>query len=498
MESAITCTANRVYIMSGIFICLFGIIFNVFLHQFLVQHHVSKTIALKQGSFMRKFWKKLPFPYEFHAYLFNISNPNEILLGEKPVLKEIGPFVYDVWQEKINVEDHKEDDTLSYTLKKTFYFNAAKSNGLSDEDEFTLVHYMYLGMANGVLRSQPTVLPLVSKSIDSLYNKPKSLFVTVMARKYLFDGYEIDCVGIEEFFAKVVCNNIKEHWFDYRIKEIKQDFYTTSAWGTFNHTVAWTGRTRINRGIRKIAEIGKIIEYNNSTNFAKWNDEKCDEFLGTDGTMFHPFIGRQEHLYKVDNVLSRSFDYQYDSDVEHNKLRLFRYTATVGADLDTNPADKCYCLTPDRCLKDGVFELWKCMNWALVASNPHFYLADPYYNDTVVGLDPNKDKHISTIDVHPLTGIVIRANFRVQFNAPLTRQPKYRLLKNVSEALLPIGWTEEKYVTPDPFVDVIKRLHVFAELEKFIGYAMIAIGLLLFIIGIVFDYMEHRKSNPFL
>lgn len=43
---------------------------------------------------MRGIWGQLPFPFELRIFLFNITNPDQIKLGAKPVLQEVGPFVY--------------------------------------------------------------------------------------------------------------------------------------------------------------------------------------------------------------------------------------------------------------------------------------------------------------------------------------------------------------------------------------------------------------------
>lgn len=38
---------------------------------------------------------ELPFPLKFKANLFEVTNPNEVLEGEKPTVREIGPYTYE-------------------------------------------------------------------------------------------------------------------------------------------------------------------------------------------------------------------------------------------------------------------------------------------------------------------------------------------------------------------------------------------------------------------
>ena len=56
-------------------------------------------------------------------------------------------------------------------------------------------------------------------------------------------------------------------------------------------------RLRVKRGIKKQKEIGKVVEYDGLTNISKWNDEKCDTFVGTDGTIFPPFLYNHEDAF---------------------------------------------------------------------------------------------------------------------------------------------------------------------------------------------------------
>lgn len=44
---------------------------------------------------MRDLYLKLPIPLDFRVYFFNISNPDEVKEGGKPVLKELGPYCYE-------------------------------------------------------------------------------------------------------------------------------------------------------------------------------------------------------------------------------------------------------------------------------------------------------------------------------------------------------------------------------------------------------------------
>lgn len=49
---------------------------------------------LRRLTLTREMYMKAPFPMEFHIHIFNITNPDEVMRGEKPHLKDVGPYVY--------------------------------------------------------------------------------------------------------------------------------------------------------------------------------------------------------------------------------------------------------------------------------------------------------------------------------------------------------------------------------------------------------------------
>lgn len=71
--------------------------------------------------------------------------------------------MFSAWQEKINQVDREKDDSLLYSAKDTYFFNADKSNGLSDDTELTLIHLICIAIPNGLLKSKPSVLTIAGK-----------------------------------------------------------------------------------------------------------------------------------------------------------------------------------------------------------------------------------------------------------------------------------------------------------------------------------------------
>lgn len=63
------------------------------------------------------------------------------------------------------------------------------------------------------------------------------------------------------------------------------------------------------------------------------------------------------------------------------------YTADFG-DPSSDPELSCFCEAEDKCLKRGLYDMFKCLGLPLVGSLPHFYKADESYLEQVIGLSP--------------------------------------------------------------------------------------------------------------
>ena len=84
---------------------------------------ILTNMALKEGSQMTSFWLSPPVQSQLSGYAFHVTNPEEVQMGGKPVLEEIGPFVYTsvIAKNSMNAETGKENleynndgETLTY------------------------------------------------------------------------------------------------------------------------------------------------------------------------------------------------------------------------------------------------------------------------------------------------------------------------------------------------------------------------------------------------
>lgn len=80
-----------------LFACLFsiGVLFGFLAFPKIIEYVITKNIRLMPGTATRDMYLKIPFPLTFNIYLFNVTNPDDVLKGKTPVVQEVGPYVFE-------------------------------------------------------------------------------------------------------------------------------------------------------------------------------------------------------------------------------------------------------------------------------------------------------------------------------------------------------------------------------------------------------------------
>ena len=73
----------------------------------LLEKKILQTMALTPGSDRLQSWLVPPVQAHLTGYGFHVTNHEEVQQGEKPILKEVGPFVY----KAVTVKDSVDQDT---------------------------------------------------------------------------------------------------------------------------------------------------------------------------------------------------------------------------------------------------------------------------------------------------------------------------------------------------------------------------------------------------
>lgn len=76
-------------------------------------------------------------------------------------------------------------------------------------------------------------------------------------------------------------------------------------------------------------------------------------------------------------------------------------------------------------------------------SCPHFLYGDPKFIAQIDGVSPSPDLHKTTLNVEPTTGLLMKANKRIQFNTQLFKDSRIDMTKHIPEIMYPLFWADE-------------------------------------------------------
>lgn len=146
------------------------------------------------------------------------------------------------------------------------------------------------------------------------------------------------------------------------------------------------------RGGKNSADIGRVVAFNDETEMDYWDGDECNQYVGTDSTIFPPYAKKEDGIWAYEPSICRSLGASYKSPSKYMGIPTSRFELDLGEDMNVK---ECFCRNPpDGCPKKGTFDLFRCVGSPLIGTLPHFYLADPtLLANFASGLNPDKEKH---------------------------------------------------------------------------------------------------------
>merc|ERR1712106_283542 len=92
---------------------------------------------------------------------------------------------------------------------------------------------------------------------------------------------------------------------------------------------------------------------------------------------------------------------------------------------------------------DGLLSLQGCQGAPVIMSTPHFLDADPALALAIDGIDPDPVKHITYLNLEPMTGMPLQAHKRIQISVPLRPTHYFDCMINAKENVFPLVWVDE-------------------------------------------------------
>ncbi|OQR77586.1 scavenger receptor class B member 1-like, partial [Tropilaelaps mercedesae] len=446
--------SHVVLICAGIAVAAFGVT-GLLTLKGLFNALLSRRLPLEPGSESYDGWKKIPFPIYQRFYYFNVTNPDQFLRsGEKPILKEIGPYTWRSEWVKEAVE-WNANGTLQYRERKRFWFD--RNNSVGDQDDVIVTINTPLVAASQKIRNAS---PLIKLAISIFLNAAnETLFIKRSVRQLTYEGYPDVLAQISHLIDPNV--PVKDGRFAYMTGKNNTDE------GLFN---VFTGRDDLQR-------FNRIEKWNGKDELPWWESgTPCAKLLGTNGELVHPISSTDEHIHFFNPVFCKSWRLTRGPDVDSLGITLTRFIA--GPEILYNsskaPSHRCF-EKPGISLPSGGMYLSRCQfGLPLVLSYPHFYAADPVYLEHIEGLSPDESRHQFYTDVEPRLGITLGLSARAQINVKLERVDFLKYFRHVPELVLPVFWQEIKIEQTPAFAEHINEL-----LERPLFYARLSYGFMI-------------------
>lgn len=218
---------------------------------------------------------------------------------------------------------------------------------------------------------------------------------------------------------------------------------------------------------------------------------------GTDGSWFPPLYKKdlddlRLYIFSTDVCRSLYAKYENDSSVLGIDTKIFTIPSEIFANTSINPDNFPYGLN-----YSGVLNVSSCRQGApIFISLPHLLYGDDRLLSRIDGVSPNKDHHETLFEVEPHTGLVLRAQKRLQINVYI--QPDHFVddMKNIAELVLPAMWINESTVIDQKSADDLNNqvLNFFAYI-RLASIILISVGAAIFLLTTII-YARRRSRNP--
>lgn len=126
----------------------FAVKFAIF--PIVLQDQIYANLELKEGSETYEAFIEPPVPVYMNFRFFNVTNVADVKSGQKPILKEVGPYVYREVRRKESVNE-VDRDKLNYGLYMEYHFDQEQTQiagceGCTKDDQITVLNGVLAGV----------------------------------------------------------------------------------------------------------------------------------------------------------------------------------------------------------------------------------------------------------------------------------------------------------------------------------------------------------------
>ncbi|KAM6976000.1 lysosome membrane protein 2-like [Tautogolabrus adspersus] len=444
-----------------------GQVFRTFM-----QERLKREIVLVEGSRVFESWKTPPPPVYMEYFFFNVTNVDEFLKGAKPEVTQVGPYTYREYRYKENVSMVENGTRVSAYNTKSFVFLRDKSVGDPTFDNITTVNIPSWAVMNK-LKNNFWKASLVSMWMNSMGS---NLFTTRTVDELLW-GYE------DPLLARVSSSN----------PDVEKVFGLM-----YKKNGSNDGEFVYHTGQQNYMDYGRVETWKGESKVSFWTSDQSNSINGSDGSAFHPLLKKDERIYIFTPDLCRSIYMEFEKDVEVKGIPAYRFTPprSVLASKEENPANEGFCISPKECLGTGLLKVSPCRKGApVVASFPHFHLADSKYASAIGGMSPQAEHHQTFLDLNPTTGVIVRANKRAQVNILMSRISGFAKTRGLNETIFPVMFLNESVVIDDASAARVHKLLLIVTLVSNFPLIIVGLGAIMLAVFILLLYRARQQKN---
>lgn len=486
----------------GILLIIVGILIFLIVPYF-VDNEIRKRAQLSVGSELLDRWVNPEFSIKSNIYIYSVENPDEILNGSKPIISTIGPYAYDIkiWHDVIN----SSNGIIKYKTNRKFTFNKNESC-----DDCSLQRKIWI--PNIVFQKFVEAASNPSMSAAQIVLTSQTPFLEVAVNDMLFRGYKdpfLDKVCAMPF-VNFVCDALLE--LPEKISFLGHKNGTDR--GIFE---ALTGE--LDDGETR----GQLLSWNGDTTVPiNWwsGDKYAAKINGSDGSLYKPFIKKDDIIYVFVPDLCRSIYFVYEREINYKGVPGYRFIVPKKLFDWSEPENEPFCFNSgksffyennEKCLPNGLIDISRCQKGEppIVVSLPNFHYSDDIVKESIIGLNESTSDHdVIALEIEPQTGTVLKIERRSQINVAMWKGHDITIgadLSRMKSSIIPILSNYELFEIDDKTANfIIQKLINFNYNSSFVAVTSIIIGL--FIIAIIFilflrkserilSYLQNRKKK---
>ncbi|KAE8630968.1 hypothetical protein XENTR_v10001036 [Xenopus tropicalis] len=438
----------------------------------IVEGQVKQAIVLKNESEVFEDWANPPPPVYMQFYFFNVTNPLEVLSGEKPFVDEIGPYTYREYRPRENITFSVNGTEVSAVTPKTYVFEPEKSIGDPKVDLIRTVNIPLVTILE-MTKDSSLLRPFI---IAALKTYKEGMFVTRTVDELLW-GYKDAVLSILHPFKKNISDTFG---LFYKMNTTDDGEYIFLS------------------GEKDYLEFTQIAEWKGQKALNWWTTETCNMINGTDGTSFHPLLNKDDTIYMFSSDLCRSIYAVYESSENIKDISVFRFSppASVFANVSVNPQNKGFCVPEGNCLPSGLLNVSICKEGApIVLSSPHFYQADENVINSIRGMKPVKEHHMTFLDLNPLTGTLIQAAKRIQVNVYVRKINVYLITQDIQTLFFPVMHLNESVLIDDKSAGRLRSILFQGRVVANIPFIIMGLGIILAFLFTTLSCLQKRSRD---